>query len=1565
MPASSSDVPSVFHAKVRDWFREKIGTPTDVQARAWPLIAEGRHVLLTAPTGSGKTLTAFLWALDRFLSGAWETGATRVIYVSPLKALNNDIQKNLLKPLEELRPLFAVAGGAPEVRVRVRSGDTPADERRRMLRHPPEILITTPESLNLLLLTETGRDSLRGVTTVILDEVHAVAGTKRGTHLITAVDRLVPLAGEFQRIALSATVKPLGKVAEWVGGYVNAEGTYRARDVSIVESRAAKLYEVRVRFPIRGAGKGRDGAVEGRSGGVPGRDAGVEERSGAVPADAGAATQAGSGGPGDEGGEGGEDSIWEAAAAEIKPLLELARSTIIFANNRRLCERLSRLLNEGEETPIAYSHHGSLSREIRAEVEARMKEGRLRAIVATNSLELGIDVGALDQVILVQTPFTAASTLQKLGRAGHGVGRTSRGELFASHGRDLAAAAVAVACVHAGDIEDVRPVENPLDLLAQILVAMTATEAWKLDSLFDFLRTSHPYRNLARRHFDLVVEMLAGRYESARVRELRPRALVDRQEGTMRAARGAALLVGLSGGTIPDRGYYALRHARSKAKIGELDEEFVWERKVGEMFALGSQSWKITGIGDHDVEVIPSERGAQMAPFWRAETRDRDAHFSLRLMEFLEEADARLSDRDRAAGFADALARERGFAPEAAQELVNFLARQKEAARAPLPHRHHLLAEDCGEDPERGGAEASGLRQIILHAPWGGRVNRPWAYALQAAWEERGNPSGAGAAGPRGAGAPKAPLEIVQNDDCLMVQWPRGESIAALLDLVHADNVEGLLRKGLEKTGWFAAHFRENAARALLLPRSTPGKRVPLWLNRLRARRLLEAVSGFGDFPVILETWRECLRDEFDLEALKARLTELHQGNIKVTEARTAEPSPFAEGLLWKRTNRFMYAGDEPAGSTATQGDLLKDLVFSSPLRPKVPLAIIRAFEEKARRLYPGYAPQGARELVEWARERVLMAREEWERLLPLTGWDAPVDGEAARAFLGRRVAGLRLPGAATDAVAALETLPALLRALDLLPEDAPLVDPLPGPGAFAAPVPEAEAALRPLSSREGEESGDDLAGLLAQWLRFHGPVTEELPRTLFGGVGGAAQGALEALRELAEDGKAVFDFLSEGAPAPEICDAANLESLLRLMRRRARPAFTALPAARLPLFLASWHGLAAPARDQEGLEGALEKLLGYPAPAQSWEADFLPARLAAYQPAWLDAVFRDSDLIWYGCGKERIAFAFPEDLDLFAAPPDAPPSETAEQVLTLLSAAAPGRLDFADLAARSPLSSTALTEALWELAWKGRITNDTYASLRKGLETGFRADLPEPGAAPRRGRFSRWKASRPLVGSWRLLDAPEPPADPLEEGELAKERARQALRRHGILFRELLAHEAPPLQWPSLFRALRLLELSGEVLSGQFFSGIPGLQFIDPAAFKLIEGGGLPNDAGYWMSAADPASPCGLGLEGLPYALPPRVAGAQLVFHGEALALTARRQGRDLAILVPPRHRYLAGYLGSLRHPVERLFLPQKSIEVETINGAAAAGSPYLGDFLDAGFERGMKSLTLRKSFS
>ena len=621
---------ALFDPVIRKWFTERLGEPTDVQAKAWPEIAKARHALVTAPTGSGKTLTAFLWAIHQLVTGAWHTGQTRVLYVSPLKALNNDIRLNLITPLEELAAYFREADRAfPQIGVLTRSGDTPAEERRQMIKHPPEILITTPESLNIILSSRSGSRLLTGIATVILDEIHAVVGTKRGTHLITAVERIVRLTGEFQRLALSATVKPVEKVAEFVGGYVQRgdarSAHYERREVRIIRSADEKQYAIDVRFPI----DAREKLVD--------------------------------------------DSWWPALIESFKEIIRAHRSTLLFANARRMAEKVTRFINEGEPQELAYAHHGSLSREIRLAVEQRLKKGELKAIVATSSLELGIDIGELDRVILIQTPPAISSAIQRIGRSGHRVGSTSRGLLYPTHGRDFLNAAIIAKSVVEQDIEPINPIDAPLDVLAQVIISMVGLERWDIDELFASIKTSYPYRNLSRRQFDLVLSMLAGRYAETRLRELKPRVSLDKVDNTVHGKEGVQRLIYLSGGTIPDRGYYDLRIEESRAKIGELDEEFVWERKVGETFALGPHVWQIRRITDNDVEVLPTDGQPGIIPFWRAEDMSRDFYFSEKILLFLE----RINDRVDDPSLRDELLRDYFLDDPAADELTGYLQRQR------------------------------------------------------------------------------------------------------------------------------------------------------------------------------------------------------------------------------------------------------------------------------------------------------------------------------------------------------------------------------------------------------------------------------------------------------------------------------------------------------------------------------------------------------------------------------------------------------------------------------------------------------------------------------------------------------------------------------------------------------------------------------------------------------------------------------------------------------------------------------------------------------------------------
>ncbi|PKN66499.1 MAG: ATP-dependent helicase [Deltaproteobacteria bacterium HGW-Deltaproteobacteria-15] len=1444
-----------FHPLVSRWFLESVGKPTDLQEQAWPVIAKGENVLISAPTGSGKTLAAFLWAVDRLIRGEWPLGKVSVLYVSPLKALNNDIQRNLLTPLRELKRIFEEGKEPfPRIRVLTRSGDTPPSDRRRMQRHPPEILITTPESLNLILSSPIGRNILTSVRTAILDEIHAVVGTKRGTHLITAVDRLVPLSGEFQRIGLSATVKPLEIVAKFVGG-LKSEGNlrYSPRQVSILHSSVRKRYRIRIRHPE-------------------------------------APTEGG-------------DAFWLPFVDEVKAVITRNRSTLVFANSRRICEKITHLLNLGEEAPIAYAHHGSLSREIRAEVEQRLKAGELKAIVATNSLELGIDIGALDEVVLLQSPPTLSSAVQRIGRAGHKVGEISSATVLPTDPTDLIEAAVLASGVVNHDIERTRPVESPLDVLAQIIVSMTGTETWDMDRLFEQLRASYPYRNLSREQFDLVLNMLAGRFAATRLRELDPRISIDRMDNTVRARKGAMQSLYSSGGTIPDRGYFHLRHYQNNARIGELDEEFVWEAKIGQLFTLGTQNWKVERITHNDVFVMPADPRKSAPPFWKAEENLRDFHFSNRVAEFLEQVEARLDEP----GFGDFLSRSFLLERTAADHLIRFLRRQKEATGCGLPHRHHLLVEFVNTGP--GGYPGT---QVVLHTLWGGRVNRPYAMALEAAWESR--------FGHR--------IELFPSDDCILLQLPHDVGSEELLSLVTAANVQRLLKDRLEGSGFFGARFRESAGRALLLTRRRINERMPLWLSRLRSQKLLDSVLPYEDFPILLEAWRTCLRDEFDLEALLQVLSELESGGIRWTEARTSHPSPMALNVTWPQINQYMYEDDRMRSGKISRlrRDLIRDAVFSPELRPAVSAEVISAFELKRKRLAKGYAPDTPQDLLDWVKERVLIPLSEWESLLAAVRGDHKVEPEALLSPIAPKLVRILPRKAAEPLVAPLETAPEILHSF--YQGEEPTIETLASPSS--------DFHTRPVN----QENQDELfASLLSNWLGFLGPTTPSFVRTTLGLDGTRLDAALE---DLADSERVIAGRLVKDSPEEYICDAENFETLLRIARAEARPFFEPLAIERLQLFLASYNGLT---RGQTGMEGLflrIEQLSCHYAPAAAWETEIFPARLRPYDPAWLDAILQTGDLAWVGKGNRRTCFVFRDDLDLLKGKGERSVVETDGLFPD------PGaKYDFSALLRLSGSRPSTLSERLWNEAWKGRITNDTFMALRRGVETGFKVDdfsfeKRRNRHAGVRSNFSRWKASLPFPGNWHRIVVPEQIETPIDKEERNKERARLLLGRYGILFRELLQNELPEFRWSAVFRALRLMELSGEVLTGYFFHGIPGPQFISHEAFRILQRP-LTEDGIYWISAADPVSLCGIPLESLKGKLPRRMPGTHLVYRGSVLILISRQSGKKLSFHVPPDDPSIPTGLEFLRAMMNRKFQPIRRISVETINEKPAGTSPYL----------------------
>ena len=1467
---------SLFHPLISQWFTQRYGEPTEVQQKAWPVIAEGRHILMTAPTGSGKTLSAFLWGLNQLITGTWTTGRVRILYISPLRALNNDIRVNLLGPLFELREQFLPSGDPfPEIGVQTRSGDTPPAERQRMLRRPPEILITTPESLNILLSSTGGRALLNHIETVILDEIHAVASNKRGTHLITAVERLVPLSGEFQRIALSATVKPLRAIADFIGGFTREgddKALYRNREVSIVQAAGSKRYEIQV----------------------------------CTPADAERVQ--------------GPDAWWQSFVTALRGRIDANRATLLFANSRRFTEKLTRLINAEDRGDVrtAYSHHGSLSKEIRHLVEDKLKRGELRSIVATSSLELGIDIGELDEVILVQAPYSVSSALQRVGRAGHGVREVSRARLYPLFSRDYLNSAVIARAVIEGDIEETRIPLCPLDVLAQIVVSMTAVEDLSAEDLYDFIRTSYPYRDLRRDQFDLILQMLAGRYTETRIRELRPRISIDPLTGIIRCREGSLRVLYMAGGTIPDRGYYSLKVRDSGAKIGELDEEFVWERSVGDVFTFGTQQWRVTKIDHQNVEVVPASKQASMAPFWKADFSGRDFHLSERIALFLEEMDGYKNLEDAAGMISD-----RYFMDGASvRKLLDLLGDQRRATGTGLPHRHQIIAEHIA-----GLEDRSDSRQVVVHAVWGGKVIVPYVIALGQAWEERyGNT-----------------LRMYHDNDTILMNLPAGADTPSqrnILTLVTPDNVERLLRKKLEQTGIFGARFRQNAARSLLLPKRGFNRRTPLWINRIRARKLLHAVYAYEDFPLLTETWRTCLWDEFDMGNLKTLLLELEQNDISVVDAYPASPSPFAAEIIHWQTHTHMYEDDTPGLMTESglRGDILKDAVFTSNLRPRISEKLIHYFVERLDRTAPGYTPDSADDLYDWVKERILLPMDEAERLVSAMMRDHGTEASGWLVKLADLVIEIHLPGASCRSLVALENMQRVLEALFI----------------------------------PGEEGEDRLSFLAAEWLRYYGPVQESYLAEVWG-VG--LRRLSVTVETLLEERSIVRDRFRDGTDTVEVCDAENMESLLRMVRMKGRREFSALPLRMLPLFLARHQRLIPgslleeseepggddPVDQQRCLQQCLEILFGYPAKAESWEYDIFPTRMKSYMPGQLDLLFQQSDLIWFGTGDERLSFCFGSDRVLFLEP-NTDVGDDMDPIFPDRS----GKYGYWDMYRYAGMDHRKLSAHIWGLVWNGVLSNDRFEPVRRGITAGYTASLEMPSPGSRRGlshRFNRWQASHPLSGNWYVLKPHSVIPDLMDEEDLSRDRVRQLLARYGVLFRELLQHELPRLRWGRVFRSLRVMELSGEVLAGYFFEDIPGLQFASQTAFQEL-GQPLPADAVYWMNATDPASLCGVRIEGINLPLPRRVSSSYLVFRGERLVLALGRSGRDVTVHVPPEDEGIPVYLRVFHAIMSRPVNPVAQIRVDSINAKPALESAYLDKFIQFGFVKGYRDLLLRRGY-
>lgn len=1575
MPPDDDPLAS-FAPVVRLWFAERYGRPTAVQAAAWPRIARGEHVLAGAPTGSGKTLTAFLNAISRFALGELPAEGLSVLYVSPLKALNEDLRLNLLEPLREIGARAAKEGRPfPRIRVATRSGDTSQAERRGMLADPPNILCTTPESLFILLSSKAGLGLLAGIKLFILDELHALLPTRRGAALACSMGRLSLLAGEYQRVGLSATVADYEAAAAYLGAYrlirtgreaSGADGradvgapagadaercrvTYEPRPVAIVAPPAEKRYELTVAWPSADMRVAIPGAPR-------------HEAFGDGPAPA---------------------SRYDAVVRDLAARLKGERGAIAFADSRRRAERIAALLNELAGEGTAWAHHGSLAKDMRRAVERRLKEGSLPCVVATSSLELGIDVGTVSLVALAGAPARADQALQRLGRAGHAVGAASRGVLYPFHGSDLLASAAVALAVRDRAVDYAPSPAAPLDVAAQAILSMVLFNARLPDELFDELRSCSSYRNLAREDFDAVLAMLAGRaprragsrargaelsqadtsgstagdaspspdgappgdgmpeadaagpVSGVRVKELKARIRVDEANGTMSAAPGAAMLLYGSGGAIPDRGYYAMRLAGSGAKIGELDEEFVFERRVGNSFSMGAQAWRITAISDEAVEVAPLERAADFMPFWKAERAARGAGVALRMLELCADFEA---DPE---AFAARLRSEAGFDLAAAEELFRFLSSQRRAqAGAGLPTPDRAVVE-LYRDPER----RQDAVVAFVHTLRGQAVNEPLSIALAA---ELGDRLGLG-------------VERLANDDSIYLLLPvrdcdeaRSLTLTALRRGLSGDRLAKRLREGLEAGAAFGAAFRECAGRALLLPRAGFGKRSPLWITRLRAKRLYERVKDYAEFPIVKESWKSLFTERYDLARLGEFVAGMAEGRIELDAFESMAPSPLARGSGWAETNRFLYEGDELRGGGSafarSSGDkALAEALGDARLRPAVPAAFYQGFAKRLRREEPGWAPGDLDALLDWVDERVAIPRDEWENLLACADPNlaalaaAELDGSSASA----RLVAVRLGEAGRELI------------------------------------------CRPSRAKELREAPYDLIG---DWLAGAGIAILSRIGEDFGLSSEELEGLVE---ELVASGRAVSDEDGFGLYPGErsICDAAVYEHLLRSLRASRRPALKPRPAGSFAPFAAALHGMglvggaavgdpnpapasaasAKSAAREPSLSSALDRLSGLGFPPETLEREILPARLRGYAPAALDGLVASGEYLWFMRGN-AVAICPASDWQYFyngavskLLGMDESPADFWDLKDRLLAERSRGGIAPADGAAPTDgaASIEGLVRALWREAEAGLVSADLFEPLRRRASgsSGGAAGTP---AAARNGRAaripaairSRWKAGAPVAGRWFSLALSPVGGDELDELDAACERARMAAKRYGVLARALLQREAPELRWAALFPALRRMELSGELIAGRFFEELEGPQFISAEAFELFKAGAEAH-APWWVGALDPASPAGLEIvdRDLAYGpLPARVKGALLGFAGSRLAWVAGPSAKELWIGLAPDDAALPELLAPLSEAKRRaLTTPsygEARLKVESINGEPAALSPYADALKVLGFE-------------
>ncbi|WP_309069913.1 ATP-dependent helicase [Arthrobacter sp.] len=1548
-----------FTPATRQWFEGAFSAPTPAQEGAWNAVSAGSHALVVAPTGSGKTLAAFLWALDSFIARPVEgKRSTRVLYISPLKALGVDVERNLRAPLIGItQTAKRLELPAPSVTVGVRSGDTPQAERRTLLTRPPDILITTPESL-FLMLTSRARETLTDLDTVIIDEVHAVAGTKRGAHLAVSLARLDAMLDKpVQRIGLSATVEPKETVARFLAGDAPVE---------IVAPPSKKSWDLTVTVPVEDMTE---------LGGSPASD--------------------------DDGGPTPSPSIWPHVEEKIVDLIETKRSTIVFANSRRLAERLTARLNEihaerleaasfwdspgaaapgekaepqrppaevmaqagqteGAEPLLARAHHGSVSKDQRALIEDDLKSGRLRCVVATSSLELGIDMGAVDLVIQVESPHSVASGLQRVGRAGHQVGEVSEGVLFPKHRGDLVNTAVTVERMLAGQIEPLYIPTNPLDILAQQTVAAAALDTIDVEEWFDVVRKSAPFATLPRSAFEATLDLLAGRYPSDEFAELRPRIVWDRVEGTITGRPGAQRLAVTSGGTIPDRGLFGVYLVGSEdagsnrggRRVGELDEEMVYESRVGDVFALGATSWRIEDITHDRVLVSPAFGQPGKLPFWKGDSLGRPVELGRALGKFVREL-TNASDED-----ATARCTASGLDEWASGNLLAYLREQQQSTEV-VPSDRTLVVERFHDE--------LGDWRVVLHSPFGMPVHAPWALAVGARLEQRYGMDGSAMA----------------SDDGIVLRVPlmEDEPPGADLFLFDAEELDGIVTAQVGGSALFASRFRECAARALLLPRQNPSKRSPLWQQRQRSAQLLDVARKFPTFPIILETVRECLQDVYDLPALKDIAGQIDRRELRIVETTTSQPSPFARTMLFGYVASFLYEGDSPlaerrAAALSLDPTLLNELLGRAELRELLDAGVIADTEQELQRLAPDRKARGLEGVADLLRLLgPLTAAEIAERS---EDPDAATDHVDALVKANRA---LRVNVAGAERIAAVEDAARLRDALGVpLPMGVPL--------AFIEPVP------------------DPLGDLIGRYARTHGPFTAAEAAARLG-LGVAV--VVTALQRLSADGRVVEGEFrpTESAPdhqaaSSEWCDTEVLRRLRRRSLAALRHEVEPVDPAAYGRFLPAWQHVGSGLRGLDGVATVIDQLSGVPIPASAWEPLILRSRVSNYSPAMLDELAATGEVVWSGAGSLPgndgwISLHLAENAPLTLRPdPEFEPTALQQELLELLAGG--GAYFFRQLVqgltnGNQPADGT-VTAALWDLVWAGRIGNDTFTPVRSllaGGKTAHKQRTPTPRArTARMGRLGRapsltgsslrtaglsaandggtgYQRSTPpqVAGRWSLL--------PAVEGDTtiqAHATAELLMDRYGILTRGSVASEGIPGGFGLMYKMLSRLEEMGRCRRGYFIEHLGAAQFAVPSTVDRLrsfsadarpDAAVAKKPAAVALAATDPANPFGAAL-GWPAHdgghRPGRKAGALVVLVDGQLALYVERGGKTMLTYTEDTDALTAAaeaLVTAIRHGAA------DKMAVEKINGESALDSPAGRALGDAGFYSTPRGLRIR----